>query len=160
MAVNSNHGGLLAGPFLVGFERTRSLVERAARADAEGYPPFNIEEIGEGSGKSFRITVAVAGFGPDEVTATLEGRELVVSGAKAETPDKTYLHRGIATRRFRRVFALGEGLEVQEASYAHGLLAIDLKVVSPEQRVKSIPIRVEGAPPPSLKNSALKDAAE
>jgi hypothetical protein len=51
-------------------------------------------------------------------------------------------------------------LEVQEASYAHGLLAIDLKVVSPEQRVKSIPIRVEGAPPPSLKNSALKDAAE
>jgi HSP20 family molecular chaperone IbpA len=159
VAVNTKQGGLLAGPFLVGFERTRSLVERAARADAEGYPPFNIEEIGEGSGKSFRITVAVAGFGPDEVTATLEGRELVVSGVKAETPEKTYLHRGIATRRFRRVFALGEGLEVQEATYANGLLSIDLRVVSPEQRARTIPIRVEGQAV-EAEPAALKDAAE
>ncbi len=97
--------GLLRGPFLVGFERTRLLVERAARADADGYPPFNIEEFGEGSGKGFRIIVAVAGFGANEVSATLEGRELVVTGAKAEGPDRVYLHRGIATRRFRRVFA-------------------------------------------------------
>jgi HSP20 family molecular chaperone IbpA len=157
--VNTKQGGLFAGPFLVGFERTRSLVERAARADAEGYPPFNIEEIGEGSGKSFRITVAVAGFGPDEVTATLEGRELVVAGAKADAPEKTYLHRGIATRRFRRVFALGDGLEVQEANYANGLLSIDLRVVSPEQRVRTIPIRVAGQAV-EAEAAALKDAAE
>jgi HSP20 family molecular chaperone IbpA len=157
--------GWLKGPFLVGFERTRTLVERAARADADGYPPFNIEEFGEGSGKGFRIIVAVAGFSAEEVSATLEGRELVVAGVKAESADRVYLHRGIATRRFRRVFALGEGIEVQEANYAHGLLSIDLKIVPPESRVRTIPIKVADpklviGPHDGAEKAAIREAAE
>jgi HSP20 family molecular chaperone IbpA len=140
MGLGPQGGGSFPGPFLVGFERTRTLMERAARGEADGYPPFNIEEFENG----FRIVIAVAGFSPDELDTTLDGRELVVSGAKAEIPDRVFLHRGIATRRFRRAFALGEGIEVRGAAYAHGLLSIDLEVVAPETRIRRIPITVNG----------------
>src|SRR5262245_56643637 len=68
---------LFDSPFLLGFERTRSLVERAAKADAESYPPYNVEEIADGR---LRISLAVAGFTPDQLQVTVEDNQLIVAG--------------------------------------------------------------------------------
>src|ERR1700749_3183143 len=107
---------LFDSPFLLGFEHTRSLVERAAKAAAEGYPPYNVEETGEGG---VRITLAVAGFSPDQLSVTVEDNQLIVAGRKdgeaREAEDKAYLHRGIAARGFVRSFVLADGMEVEGA---------------------------------------------
>jgi HSP20 family molecular chaperone IbpA len=133
-------------PFLLGFEHTRSLIERAAKAAAEGYPPYNVEERDDGG---VRITLAVAGFSPDQLEVTVEGEQLTVAGRRgdgAETPgkDRAYLHRGIAARGFLRSFVLAEGMVVEEALLEHGLLHIDLSRPEPERRVVRIPIKSAG----------------
>ena len=132
---------LFDSPFLLGFDHTRSLIDRAARAASEAYPPYNVEQRGEAA---VRITLAVAGFSPDDLSITLEGRQLTISG-KREGADKgdggnAYLHRGIAARGFLRTFVLADGLEVEEASLEHGLLHVDL--LRPEQvaQPRRIPI--------------------
>jgi HSP20 family molecular chaperone IbpA len=130
-------------PFLLGFERTRSLVERAAKAAAESYPPYNVEDAGPGR---LRITLAVAGFTPAQLQVTTEDNQLVVAGkreteAKAEDEERAYLHRGIAARGFVRSFVLADGMEVEGAVLEHGLLHIDLLQREPEKLVKRIPIR-------------------
>jgi HSP20 family molecular chaperone IbpA len=138
-------------PFLLGFEHTRSLIERAAKAAAEGYPPYNVEERDDGG---VRITLAVAGFSPDQLEVTVEGEQLTVAGRRnegrggdgAETPgkDRAYLHRGIAARGFLRSFVLAEGMVVEEALLEHGLLHIDLARPEPERRTVRIPIKSAG----------------
>ena len=130
-------------PFLLGFERTRSLVERASKAAAESYPPYNVEDAGPGR---LRITLAVAGFTPAQLQVTTEDNQLVVAGkreteAKAEDEERAYLHRGIAARGFVRSFVLADGMEVEGAVLEHGLLHIDLLQKEPERVVKRIPIR-------------------
>ena len=130
-------------PFLLGFERTRSLVERAAKAAAESYPPYNVEDAGPGR---LRITLAVAGFTPAQLQVTTEDNQLVVAGkreteAKAEDEERAYLHRGIAARGFVRSFVLADGMEVEGAVLEHGLLHIDLLQKEPERVVKRIPIQ-------------------
>ena len=70
---------LIDSPFLLGFEHTRGLIERAAKAAAEGYPPYNVEETGEGA---VRITLAVAGFTPDQLDISVEGNQLSVAGKR------------------------------------------------------------------------------
>jgi len=137
---------LFDSPFLLGFEHTRNLIERAAKAAAESYPPYNVEDLGDGA---LRITLAVAGFAPDQLEVTLEDRQLVVvgrrDGAKRDgasaRPEDAFLHRGIAARGFIRSFVLADGMVVTEASLAHGLLHIDLARPEPEQRVVKVPIR-------------------
>jgi len=125
-------------PLLLGFEPLERLVERTARAGTDGYPPFNIELI---EPTRYVITLAVAGFGLEDITLTLEDRQLVVRGQQSEPdPDRVYLHRGIATRQFRRVFALAEGVEVSGARMENGLLEIALERREPETVVRSIPI--------------------
>jgi HSP20 family molecular chaperone IbpA len=141
-----NRAVLFDSPFLLGFERTRSLVERAAKAAAESYPPYNVEDIGEGR---LRISMAVAGFSPDQLAVTVEDNQLVVAGkreleAKPQDEERAYLHRGIAARGFVRSFVLADGMEVQEAILEHGLLHIDLLQKEPERLVKRIPIRSAG----------------
>jgi HSP20 family molecular chaperone IbpA len=132
-------------PYLLGFEHTRILIERAAKAATEGYPPYNVEETGEGR---VRITLAVAGFSPDQLQVTVDGDQLIVTGRKeagAESDsDRAYLHRGIAARGFLRAFVLGGGMEVEEAVLEHGLLHVDLARPEPQSRVKQIPIRSAG----------------
>lgn len=128
---------LFDSPFLLGFEQTRSLLERVARAGAEGYPPYNVEELGEGR---VRVTLAVAGFSADQLSVTVEGRQLTVSG-KREGEDRTYLHRGIAARGFVRSFVLADGMEVSGAALEHGLLHIDVGRPDPVDEVRRIPIR-------------------
>ena len=131
-------------PFLLGFEHTRNLVERAARAAADTYPPYNVEDVGEGR---IRITLAVAGFSPDQLSVTIEDRQLTIAGKRDGAlgkSDEAFLHRGIAARGFVRSFVLADGMVVEGATLEHGLLHIDLARPEPEKRVQSIPIRTAG----------------
>ena len=136
-----NRSILFDSPFLLGFEHTRSLIERAAKAAAESYPPYNVEDRGDGG---LRITLAVAGFSPDQLEVTIEDRQLVVAGRRdgnAARPEDAFLHRGIAARGFIRSFVLADGMEVEGALLEHGLLHIELARPEPEKRVVKVPIR-------------------
>lgn len=124
-------------PLLVGFEPLERLVERTARAGADGYPPFNIELV---EPNRYVVTLAVAGFTDADLSLTVEDRQLIVRGAQSDPEGRVYLHRGIATRQFRRVFALAEGVEVTGARLENGLLAITLERCEPEPVVRAIPI--------------------
>jgi len=140
-----NRSLIFDSPFLLGFEHTRSLIERAAKAAAESYPPYNVEDRGDGA---LRITLAVAGFSPDQLSVSVEDRQLVVAGRRdgqgAGKSDEAFLHRGIAARGFLRSFVLADGMVVDGATLEHGLLHIDLARPEPEKRVLSIPIRTAG----------------
>jgi HSP20 family molecular chaperone IbpA len=126
-------------PLLLGFEPLERLVERTARAGAEGYPPFNIELA---EPHKFVITLAVAGFSADDIAITLEDRQLVIRGKQADdAAGRAFLHRGIAARQFQRSFVLAEGVEVGEAVMENGLLHVDLTRAEPETVVQTIRIR-------------------
>lgn len=115
----------------VGFDRLANLLEAAATSDgASGYPPYNIESVGEAA---YRIEMAVAGFKPDELAVDVKENVLTVSGRKTANDDaKRYLHRGLAERNFERRFQLADHVEVTEAKLADGLLAVSLKREIPE----------------------------
>lgn len=133
---------LFDSPFLLGFEHTRNQIERAAKAAAEGYPPYNVEDLGGGA---LRITLAVAGFTPDTLQVTLEDRQLTIAGRREDAAKgDAYLHRGIAARSFIRSFVLADGVEVDRALLEHGLLHIDLSRPEPERQVRRIPIQSAG----------------
>ena len=139
-----NRSIVFDSPFLLGFEHTRSLIERAAKAAAESYPPYNVEDRGEGS---LRITLAVAGFTPDQLSVTVEDRQLTIQGKRdndPSRPEEAYLHRGIAARGFVRSFVLADGMVVAGAVLEHGLLHIDVARPQPEKRVTTVPIRTAG----------------
>ena len=136
-----NRGLIFDSPFLLGFEHTRNLIERAAKAAAESYPPYNVEDRGEGS---LRITLAVAGFTPDQLHVTVEDRQLIVAGKREGVTDEAYLHRGIAARGFVRTFILADGMIVEGATLEHGLLHIDLSRPEPERRIQQIQIKTAG----------------
>jgi len=125
-------------PFLLGFDQLERLVERTAKTGNEGYPPYNIEQT---SDHSYRITLAVAGFGEDNLTITVEDSQLVVRGRiKDDESDRIFLHRGIAGRQFQKTFVLAEGVEVGEARMENGLLHIDLQRSMPETVIQTIKI--------------------
>ena len=127
-------------PFLLGFEHTRALVERAAKSATEGYPPYNVEQTGS---DRLRISLAVAGFAPEHLHVTVEDRQLIIAG-KREGEDRSYLHRGIAARGFLRTFVLADGMEVEGATLEHGLLHVDVIRPEPENRVQRISIKTAG----------------
>jgi HSP20 family molecular chaperone IbpA len=138
-----NRAVLFDSPFLLGFEHTRLLIERAAKAAGESYPPYNVEELDEGR---VRITLAVAGFTPDQLTVSVEANQLTVQGKRENAPqtdDKAFLHRGIAARAFTRTFILADGMEVDDAILEHGLLHVDVARPEPEKLVRQIPIRTQ-----------------
>ena len=125
-------------PFLLGFEQLDRLVERSAKAGGDGYPPYNIEHTDE---NSYRITLAVAGFDEDNLSVTVEGNQLVISGRQPDPrPERVFLHRGIAARQFQRSFVLAEGVEVSGAALENGLLHVDLARAIPEEVVRTISI--------------------
>lgn len=127
-----------AHPFLLGFEQLERLVERTAKTASEGYPPFNIEATSE---NTYRITLAVAGFRDEDLSITVEDRQLVVRGRQGEdVTDRVFLHRGIAARAFQRSFVLADGVEVAGADLEHGLLHIDLRRSLPDTIVQTIRI--------------------
>ncbi|NDR59407.1 MULTISPECIES: Hsp20 family protein [Aliiruegeria] len=125
-------------PFLLGFEQLERLVERTAKAGNDGYPPYNIEQSGQ---RSYRITLAVAGFAEEDLSITVEDRQLVVRGRQAEEAgERVFLYRGIAARQFQRSFVLADGVEVAGATMENGLLHVDLKQVQPDTVVQTIEI--------------------
>ena len=115
----------------VGFDRLFDFLENAGRAEqADNYPPFDIEKLGE---DSYRITIAVAGFRPSEIDVTARQNLLVVTGRKAEgRKEGNFLHVGIATRAFERRFELADFVRVERADLADGLLSIELIREIPE----------------------------
>ncbi len=114
----------------VGFDRLFDLLERQARANAgDNYPPFNIERRGE---DNYRITLAVAGFKPQDLDITAQQNLLVIKGQRSETQDGHFLHVGIANRAFERRFELADFVRVETADLADGLLTIDLVREVPE----------------------------
>ncbi|GIX13816.1 MAG: heat-shock protein Hsp20 [Paracoccaceae bacterium] len=125
-------------PFLLGFEQLDRLVERSAKSAGDGYPPFNIEQRGEGA---YRITLAVAGFAEDDLSVTVEDNQLVIRGRSSEDQEgRVFLHRGIANRQFTRSFVLADGIEVSSAHLDRGLLHVDLVRREPESVVRRIEI--------------------
>jgi HSP20 family molecular chaperone IbpA len=129
-------------PLLLGFEHTRALMERAARINGEAYPPYNVEADDAGR---IRITLAVAGFTPDQLAVSVEDNQLTIVGTKeAETagaPERAFLHRGIAARGFVRGFVLADGLEVAGAVLEDGLLTIEAIRPPPARSARTVPIR-------------------
>jgi HSP20 family molecular chaperone IbpA len=129
-------------PFLLGFDQLERLVERTAKSGNDGYPPYNIEQKGE---NAYRITLAVAGFAEEDLSITVEDRQLMVRGRQAEEDhERMFLHRGIAARQFQRSFVLAEGVEVAGAAMEHGLLHVDLARVVPDKVVQNIEIKTGG----------------
>jgi molecular chaperone IbpA len=114
----------------VGFDRLFDLMDQSARWTADdNYPPYNIERAGE---DHYRISLALAGFGPDEVTITAEQNVLTVEGSKTQKTETQYLYQGISARPFRRVFNLADYVQVKGAAFEDGLLKIDLVREVPE----------------------------
>lgn len=130
-------------PYLLGFEQLERLVERTAKTGNDGYPPYNIEQTSQ---NSYRISLAVAGFGEEDLAITVEDNSLVIRGRQRDdSEDRVFLHRGIAARQFQRSFVLADGVDVGEAIMENGLLHIDLTRKVPESVVQTIKIRKGGA---------------
>jgi len=115
----------------VGFDRVGHLLDSAFNSEAPSYPPYNIEKLAD---DEYRVTMAVAGFGTDDIDITQTNNSLVVKGEQTKAgDDDTYLHRGIATRAFERQFDLADHVNVTKADLTNGLLVIDLKREVPEE---------------------------
>jgi len=132
----------LHSPLLLGFDAIERALAKASKSATDGYPPYNIERIAPSAGKPeiLRITVAVAGFGPDQIEVTEEESQLLIRGRQQEEKAREYLHRGIAARQFQRSFLLAEGMQVLGAELADGLLSIDLAGRKPERSMRKIKI--------------------
>ena len=125
-------------PFLLGFDQLERLVERTAKSSNDGYPPYNIEQASE---NRYRITLAVAGFAEEDLSITVEDRQLVIRGRQREDgAERVFLHRGIAARQFQRSFVLADGVEVSGAVLENGLLHVDLERAMPDSVVQTIKI--------------------
>ena len=114
----------------VGFDRLFDLAQAAAQhAGEDNYPPYNIERLGE---DSYQISLAVAGFSPDEISITAEQNVVTIEGNKPEKAEREFLYRGISTRHFKRQFNLADYVQVKDASFDNGLLQIELVREIPE----------------------------
>jgi molecular chaperone IbpA len=112
----------------VGFDRLARLVDTLPQ-DTAGYPPYNIEKTGE---DAYRVTLAVAGFGPNDIELTVKDNALIVSGKAGEEAKGEFLHRGIAARTFSRRFALADLMVVEGADLVNGLLHVSIRREVPE----------------------------
>jgi len=128
---------LFNSPLLLGFDHFERALDRVSKVSADGYPPYNVEQLGE---NALRITLAVAGFRMSNLSITVEDNQLVVRGRQTDDTQRVYLHRGIAARQFQRSFVLAEGIEVNGALLDNGLLHIDLVRPESESRVRNVEI--------------------
>lgn len=137
-------------PLLLGFDEIERLLERTVKQD--GYPPYNIEHSAE---ERITITLAVAGFSAGDLSVALEDNQLVIRGRQNESHDRTFLHRGIASRQFEKSFVLAEGLEVLGAELHRGLLSVELQRKRLAPVVRAIAIR-SGAVQPMDDNDDVR----
>ena len=115
---------VFSAPFLLGFDSFEERIDRLAKS-ADGYPPYNIERMTDAEGtERFLISIAVAGFGVEELDVLAEDNTIVVRGKQKDEPGKEFLHRGIAARQFQRSFLLADGMIVKDATLGHGMLVV------------------------------------
>lgn len=137
----------------VGFDRVFDMLDAVSKGESNGYPPYNIERIDE---NDYRITLAVAGFGEDDLDVEIHENTLKVTGSRSDVDQgREFLYQGIAGRSFERRFELAEHVKVAGASLVNGLLNIDLKREIPET-LKPRKIAINGAEASNVK--ILKDA--
>lgn len=137
----------------VGFDQFADLLDRvfAGEVNQPTYPPFNIEKTAE---DSYRISIAAAGFSPDEMNVEVRDQQLIVTARKVtEEENRTFLHRGIAERAFEKRFQLADHVQVEGATMENGMLHIDLKRVLPENLR---PRKIEIAGPRVIEGEARK----
>src|SRR6185369_11317937 len=113
----------------IGFDRLFDLVDAAQRAAEDNYPPYNIERLGD---DRYQISLAVAGFSPEEISVTAEHNVVTIEGSKPEKAEREYLYRGISNRPFKRQFNLADYVQVKSATFDNGLLKIELVREIPE----------------------------
>lgn len=144
----------------IGFDRLADMLSNAQRVDSNGYPPYNIESLGE---DRYRITMAVAGFSRDELDIVSEQNTLTVSGSKSDTAEqdengeREFLYRGIANRSFERRFQLADHVKVAGADLENGLLHIELQRELPE-RMKPRKIEIGSGESRVIENREEKSA--
>lgn len=129
---------LFDSPLFLGFDHFEKTFDRMRKSAADGYPPYNIEQIGE---SGLRISLAVAGFSMKELEVEVEQNQLTIRGRQEEDPERVFLHRGIAARQFQRSFVLADGIEVRGAALDNGLLHVDMERVQPESTARKIEIQ-------------------
>ena len=132
---------MFSAPFLLGFDAFEERVDRLSKA-ADGYPPYNIERTVDADGtERFLISIAVAGFGQNELDVTAEDSQLLVRGRQKDDGTREFLHRGIAARQFQRSFLLADGVVVQDATLRNGMLIIAVVRPKAEKVARRIEIR-------------------
>lgn len=132
--------GLFNNHLMLGFDSLERMMEQAAKASQENYPPYDIEQL---NAQETCITLAVAGFDDDDLDITVQNRQLVIKGKQKTTEqdkNRKFIYRGIASRQFQRVFMLAEGMEIKEATLSKGLLKIVLERNEPEVKIEKIGI--------------------
>ena len=118
-------------PFAIGFDRTLQLLNRAEHLhDNTNYPPYNIVKH---DAENFSIEVAVAGFDKKEVSITKEKEQLIIEGKQEDGEELEFVHKGLASRSFRRTFTLADDIVVKGADMKNGILSVDLERVIPEE---------------------------
>ena len=130
---------LFDSPLFLGFDHFEQTIDRLKKTGSDGYPPYNIEQIGD---RGLRITLAVAGFQMSDLDVELDHNQLTIRGKRQDEQDgeKIYIHRGIASRQFQRSFILAEGIEILGAHLDNGLLNIDMQQKIPENSAQKIEI--------------------
>jgi molecular chaperone IbpA len=115
----------------IGFDRLFDLLEETRHRSEDNYPPYNIERLGE---DRYQMSLALAGFSPDEITVTAEQNVLTVEGRKSDTDQHEFLYQGISARPFKRQFNLADYVQVKSATFDNGLLRVELVREIPEAR--------------------------
>ncbi len=132
---------VLKNPLLLGFDEIERLIDQITQGVGDGYPPYNIERLHrEEGGECLRITLAVAGFKREDLEITIEDHQIMIRGKQTDDTERTYLHRGIAARQFQKVFVLADGIQIEKANLANGLLIIDFIRPTPERIVQRVEI--------------------
>ena len=129
-------------PFLLGFDELEDMLTRVTKG-AEGFPPYNIEQI---AADRLQITLAIAGYAESDIDILVEDNQLVIRGQQPQEPERRYLHRGIAARSFIKTFVLADGMVIEGARLENGLLQIDLKKPVRQTRVQRIAIQTQSQP--------------
>lgn len=144
---------------IVGFDRLADMIDTAAKQEpAGGYPPYNIEQLGE---HEYRIELAVAGFAEDDLDIQVQENVLTIAGKRIPAEDaegRNFLHRGIAERSFERRFHLADNVEVRDAELKNGLLAVRLERQIPEEK-KPRQIAINGKSGAKLLSAGKSKAA-
>jgi molecular chaperone IbpA len=138
----------------IGFDRLFDLAEAAQRAGEDNYPPYNIERLAD---DRYQISLAVAGFSPDEISVTAEQNVVTIAGHKPEKAEREFMYRGISTRSFKRQYSLADHVVVKGATFDNGLLRIELVREIPEA-MKPRRIAIGGSPGGNVQQLAAKAA--